>query len=75
MKTPMNTKHGYPVIFAIDEKRFPAESEYIVAHRGNDQFQPFAVWNRSKETGNTYFGRYFESLRDAEKDAIKRSGN
>ena len=75
MKTTERTNHGYPVIFAIDEQRFPTEWEFIVANRGNDEFQPYVSWSRCKKTGNTYHGNYFESLQDAVVDAMRRSGH
>lgn len=68
----MKTKHGYPILFQVDENRWPHEWEYIVAERPGS-FQPFVSWIRNKKTGETLHGVYCGTLQDARKDAIQRS--
>jgi len=68
----MNTKHGYPILFQVDENTYPYEWEYIVAKRPAS-FQPFVSWIRNKKTGETFHGWYCDTLNQATRDAVQRS--
>jgi len=67
----MKTKHGYSILFQVDDRREPAEWQYIVAERPGS-FQPFVSWIRNKKTGETFHGWYTDTFQDALEDAIQR---